>query len=145
MGTHVKRSSANPEMLYKFADLYNMPSTKIDGMDVVTVRDSAREAIDKIRNESGPILIEAMTYRFRGHSMADPSSYRKSQEVVEWQKNDPIIKLEKLLSSQKIIDQQKILKIKESVDSEIFDCIEFAKNSPDPKIESLLENVYQNE
>ena len=91
MGTHVKRSSANPEMLYKFADLYNMPSTKIDGMDVVTVRDSAREAIDKIRNESGPILIEAMTYRFRGHSMADPSEYRENEEVQQWQKEkDPI-------------------------------------------------------
>ena len=77
--------------------------------------------------------------------MADPSSYRKSQEVVEWQKNDPILKLEKFLSNQNIIDQKKILEIKENVDSEISDCIAFAKNSPDPKIEALLENVYQNE
>ena len=74
MGTHVKRSSAAADILYKFADLYGMPATRIDGMDVITVKDSTKEAINKIRTNGGPVLIEAMTYRFRGHSMADPSA-----------------------------------------------------------------------
>ncbi|MCH2305714.1 MAG: pyruvate dehydrogenase (acetyl-transferring) E1 component subunit alpha [SAR202 cluster bacterium] len=145
MGTHVNKTRSSGKDIYKIADSYKIPSIQVDGMDVLEMQKATQQSIEKIRSGEGPVFLEAMCYRFRGHSMADPSSYRKSQEVVEWQKNDPIIKLEKFLSNQKIIDQQKILKIKESVDSEIFDCIEFAKNSPDPKIESLLENVYQNE
>ena len=145
MGTHVNKTRSSGKDIYKIADSYKIPSIQVDGMDVLEVQKATQQSIEKIRSGVGPVFLEAMCYRFRGHSMADPSSYRKSQEVVEWQKNDPIIKLEKFLSNQKIIDQQKILKIKESVDSEVFDCIEFAKNSPDPKIESLLENVYQNE
>ncbi|MFL2746398.1 MAG: pyruvate dehydrogenase (acetyl-transferring) E1 component subunit alpha [Dehalococcoidia bacterium] len=145
MGTHVNKTRSSGKDIYKIADSYKIPSMQVDGMDVLEVQKATQQSIEKIKSGQGPVFLEAMCYRFRGHSMADPSSYRKSQEVVEWQKNDPIIKLEKFLSDQKIIDQQKIIKIKESVDSEIFDCIEFAKNSPEPKIESLLENVYQNE
>ena len=122
-----------------------MPSMQIDGMDVLKVQKATQQSIEKIKSGQGPVFLEAMCYRFRGHSMADPSSYRKSEEVVEWQKNDPIIKFEKFLSNQNIIDQKKILEIKENVDSKISDCITFAKNSPDPKIEALLENIYQNE
>ena len=145
MGTHVNKTRSSGKDIYKIADSYKIPSVQIDGMDVLEVQKATQQSIEKIKSGQGPVFIEAMCYRFRGHSMADPSSYRKSQEVVEWQKNDPIIKLEKFLSNQNIIDQKKILEIKENVDSEISDCIAFAKNSPDPKIEALLENVYQNE
>ena len=132
MGTHVKRSSANPEMLYKFADLYNMPSTKIDGMDVVTVRDSAREAIDKIRNESGPILIEAMTYRFRGHSMADPSEYREHEEVQQWQKEkDPIELFKQYCFTNNILSKEETELINQEVKEVIKECLDFAENSQD--------------
>ena len=145
MGTHVKRSSANPEMLYKFADLYNMPSTKIDGMDVVTVRDSAREAIDKIRNESGPILIEAMTYRFRGHSMADPSEYREHEEVQQWQKEkDPIELFKQYCYTNNILSKEAVEVINQEVKEVIKECLDFAENSPFPDMNVAADKIYNN-
>tara|TARA_B100001142_G_scaffold87645_3_gene89365 strand:- start:1248 stop:2210 length:963 start_codon:yes stop_codon:yes gene_type:complete len=145
MGTHVKRSSANPEMLYKFADLYNMPSTKIDGMDVVTVRDSAREAIDKIRNESGPILIEAMTYRFRGHSMADPSEYREHEEVQQWQKEkDPIELFKQYCFTNNILSKEETELINQEVKEVIKECLDFAENSPFPDMNVAADKIYNN-
>ena len=145
MGTHVKRSSANPEMLYKFADLYNMPSTKIDGMDVITVRDSAREAIDKIRNESGPILIEAMTYRFRGHSMADPSEYREHEEVQQWQKEkDPIELFKQYCFTNNILSKEEAELINQEVKEVIKECLDFAENSPFPDMNVAADKIYNN-
>jgi pyruvate dehydrogenase E1 component alpha subunit len=145
MGTHVKRSSANPEMLYKFADLYNMPSTKIDGMDVVTVRDSAREAIDKIRNESGPILIEAMTYRFRGHSMADPSEYRENEEVQQWQKEkDPIELFKQYCFTNNILSKEETELINQEVKEVIKECLDFAENSQFPDMNVAADKIYNN-
>jgi len=145
MGTHVKRSSANPEMLYKFADLYNMPSTKIDGMDVVTVRDSAREAIDKIRNESGPILIEAMTYRFRGHSMADPSEYRENEEVQQWQKEkDPIELFKQYCFTNNILSKEETELINQEVKEVIKECLDFAENSQLPDMNVAADKIYNN-
>ncbi len=145
MGTHVKRSSANPEMLYKFADLYNMPSTKIDGMDVVTVRDSAREAIDKIRNESGPILIEAMTYRFRGHSMADPSEYREHEEVQQWQKEkDPIELFKQYCFTNNILSKEETELINQEVKEVIKECLDFAENSQFPDMNVAADKIYNN-
>jgi pyruvate dehydrogenase E1 component alpha subunit len=145
MGTHVKRSSANPEMLYKFADLYNMPSTKIDGMDVVTVRDSAREAIDKIRNESGPILIEAMTYRFRGHSMADPSEYRENEEVQQWHKEqDPIELFKQYCFTNNILSKEETELINQEVKEVIKECLDFAENSQFPDMNVAADKIYNN-
>tara|TARA_Y100001960_G_scaffold323336_1_gene401601 strand:+ start:149 stop:1111 length:963 start_codon:yes stop_codon:yes gene_type:complete len=145
MGTHVNKTRSSGENIYKIADSYNIPSLQVDGMDVIEVEKATQESIEKIKSGQGPIFMEALCYRFRGHSMADPSSYRKSQEVKNWQKNDPIIKFERFLINQNIIDQKQILKIRENVDSEVEKSIEFAQNSPDPKIESLFENVYKNE
>ena len=143
MGTHVKRSSANPEMLYKFADLYNMPSTKIDGMDVLTVRDSAREAIDKIRNERGPILIEAMTYRFRGHSMADPSAYRENEEVQQWQKEkDPIELFKQHCYTNDVLTKEEVELVNEEVKAVIKECLDFAENSPFPDMSVAADKIY---
>ena len=145
MGTHVKRSSANPEMLYKFADLYNMPSTKIDGMDVLTVRDSAREAIDKIRNERGPILIEAMTYRFRGHSMADPSAYRENEEVQQWQKEkDPIELFKQHCYTNDVLTKEEVELVNEEVKAVIKECLDFAENSPFPDMSVAADKIYNN-
>lgn len=143
MGTHVKRSSANPDMLYKFADLYGMPSTKIDGMDVLTVRDSAREAIDKIRKKNGPILIEAMTYRFRGHSMADPSAYRENEEVQQWQKEkDPIELFKKYCISNDFLNEAEIKSVDDEVKEIIQECLNFAENSPLPDMNVAKDKIY---
>src|SRR6185312_17488488 len=96
MGTALADASATQE-LYRFAAGYNIPGARCDGMDVADCYRAAGEALEHVRSGAGPYFLEAMTYRFRGHSMADPELYRKQEEVRKWQSDDPIGKVEKLL------------------------------------------------
>jgi pyruvate dehydrogenase E1 component alpha subunit len=89
MGTSVERASAVSEIRQK-AEGYNIPNSRVDGMDVMAVRGAAEEVIEKVRSGNGPYFLEAVTYRYRGHSMGDPERYRKSEEIKKWQENDPI-------------------------------------------------------
>ncbi|MGO9829197.1 MAG: thiamine pyrophosphate-dependent enzyme [Myxococcaceae bacterium] len=89
IGTEVHRHSAVPE-LYKRVAAYNIPAEKIDGMDVLKVYDVARQAISHIRRGGGPQFIECETYRYRGHSMADPGTYRPAVELKAYQAHDPL-------------------------------------------------------
>jgi pyruvate dehydrogenase E1 component alpha subunit len=89
MGTSVERASAVGE-IYKKAEGYQIPSRRIEGMDVIEVRNTALEVIETVRKEKTPYFLEIVTYRFRGHSMGDPERYRKAEEVKKWQENDPI-------------------------------------------------------
>ena len=81
MGTHVERTHAGGRDIYTTAEAYRIPAAQIDGMNVVEVGEATVEALKRVRSGSGPVFIEAMTYRFRGHSMADPSAYRDDVEV----------------------------------------------------------------
>ena len=142
MGTHVKRSSAAADILYKFADLYGMPATRIDGMDVITVQDSTKEAINKIRTNSEPVLIEAMTYRFRGHSMADPSAYRDDSEVEEWQDKDPILLFKQYVKENNLLTDSDISNLENEVKVIIEDCLKFAEDSPLPDMSVARDKIY---
>ena len=142
MVTHVKRSSAAADILYKFADLYGMPATRIDGMDVLTVQDSAKEAINKMRTNGGPVLIEAMTYRFRGHSMADPSSYREDSEIKEWEDKDPILLFKEYVKQNNLLTDIDISNIENEVKVIIENCLKFAENSPLPDMSVAMDKIY---
>src|SRR5512146_3088538 len=89
MGTSVGRASAVSEMTQK-AEGYGMPNARIDGMDMIAVHEKAKEMIETVRGGAGPMFLEVMAYRFRGHSMGDPERYRKSEEVHKWEESDPI-------------------------------------------------------
>ena len=89
IGTEVHRHSALPE-LYKRVAAYRIPAEKIDGMDVLKVYDATRHALDRIRRGGGPQFIECETYRYRGHSMADPGTYRPAVELKAYQAHDPL-------------------------------------------------------
>ena len=89
MGTTIERASAVSEMIQK-AQGYGMKSAQVDGMDLIAVREKSKEMLETIRGGEGPMFLEIMTYRFRGHSMGDPERYRKAEEVHHWQENDPI-------------------------------------------------------
>ena len=89
IGTEVHRHSAVPE-LYKRAAGYNIPAEKIDGMDVLKVYDAAHHALGRIRRGGGPQFLECETYRYRGHSMADPGTYRPAVELKAFQAHDPV-------------------------------------------------------
>ncbi len=90
IGTEIHRHSAVVEV-YKRAAAYNVPAERVDGMDVLTVHEAARRALERIRSGGGPQFIEAETYRYRGHSMADPGTYRPAVEVKAYEACDPIV------------------------------------------------------
>ncbi|MEE8121773.1 MAG: pyruvate dehydrogenase (acetyl-transferring) E1 component subunit alpha, partial [Anaerolineales bacterium] len=89
MGTSVERASAVSEIRQK-AEGYGIPNRRVDGMDVMAVRQAALEALEYARDGGGPYFLEILTYRFRGHSIGDPERYRQAEEVEKWQENDPI-------------------------------------------------------
>ena len=142
MGTAVERASAVPEIRQK-AEGYGIPNSRVDGMNVIEVREAAQVALEKVRGEGGPYFLEAITYRYRGHSMGDPERYRPSDEVKKWQENDPIgIYHKYLTAAQKIATEEELAHIDEQVGQEIQESVQFAESSPEPAPETLFDNIY---
>lgn len=140
MGTSVERASAVSEIRQK-AEGYGMKNGRVDGMDVLAVYEAAKEAIDYVRRESKPYLLEAVTYRFRGHSMGDPERYRTQDEVRRWQANDPIgIFRNKLLAMN--IPAEELDAIEARAEADTQKAVEFAEASPEPGLEELFTDVY---
>jgi pyruvate dehydrogenase E1 component alpha subunit len=141
MGTHIERTRAGGKDIYLNADAYKIPAAQIDGMDVVAVRDSFTEALERIRAGEGPVFLEAMTYRFVGHSLQDPQSYRESAEVDQWRIRDPIDTFREASFVDGLLDDGQITRIGERVDAAISEAIAFAEQSDEPGPEALFENV----
>ena len=142
MGTHVARTHAVGTDLYLAAEPYKIPAAQVDGMDLVAMRDATLEAVKRVRSGSGPVFLEAMTYRFRGHSMADPSSYRDSLEVDEWRLRDPIERFKALSLEEGLITEEVITVQEEEAEKTVQDAVRFAEESPEPEVDSLHDNVY---
>jgi pyruvate dehydrogenase E1 component alpha subunit len=142
MGSHVERTHAAGKNLYLAADAYNIQAAQIDGMDVVDVRQHTAKALERVRSGGGPVFLEAMTYRFRGHSIADPSTYRDASEVEEWQLKDPINTFREASLVEGLIDDEEITRIEEQVEAAVAEAVQFAEESDEPSPESLYENVY---
>ena len=124
------------------ADSYRIRAAQVDGMDVLAIQEATNEALDIIRKGEGPVFIEAMTYRFVGHSVQDPQAYRETEEIEQWRAKDPIKTFRESSLSQGLVDEKDIESIDEKVDQVIADATKFAEESPEPPIESLYENVY---
>jgi len=141
MGTQVARASAVSEIRQK-ASGYGMKSEHVDGMDVLAVRQVAERMLAEIRGGSGPQLLEALTYRFRGHSMGDPERYRKPEEVHRWEEEDPIGLYRKYLVSKAIAAEEELNQLDDSSAREVQEAVDFAEASPDPAPEDLFKNIY---
>lgn len=141
MGTAVERASAVSEIIQK-AQAYAMPSRRVDGMDVMAMRQAAEEMIEAIRNGAGPMLMEAMTYRFRGHSMGDPERYRKPEEVHRYQENDPIGIFRKYLQENGIATEKELNQLDDEAEAIVEDAVQFAEASPEPQPHELFEHIY---
>lgn len=144
MGTAVERASAVSEIRQKALG-YNMPNSRVDGMDVLAVRQAAQEVLEQIRNGSGPYLMEIVTYRYRGHSMGDPERYRKQEEVKRWEENDPIGIYRKYLISNQIFEESKLDELDQKAESEVKEAVRFAEESPEPPAEALFADIYAEE
>jgi pyruvate dehydrogenase E1 component alpha subunit len=136
MGTAVDRASAVSQIRQK-AEGYSMPNARVDGMDVLAVRQAAEQALEGVRRE-GPFLLEAITYRFRGHSMGDPERYRQSEEVRRWQEGDPIGIIRKQLLERGTFDEAALDAEEQRVEAEVQDAVQYAEASPNPAPELLF-------
>ena len=141
MGTHLARASALKAMHSKGC-AYGMPSRQVDGMDVLLVRDAVSSAIDYARSGMGPSLLEATTYRYRGHSMADPELYRHREEVETWKLRDPVRHFQTSLQLGRFLTDEQAEAVSKDVDREVDDAVAFADKSPDPDPSAICEDVY---
>lgn len=141
MGTAVSRSSSEPEF-YRRAASYRMHGERVDGMDLFAVRDTAERLVNEVRTTSRPVLLEAVTYRYRGHGAADPGTYRTREEVEEWRQRDPIGIVERHLLEDGAITEEVIEKLHQEVQAEVEECLKFAEESPWPAPEELYQDVY---
>jgi len=141
MGLRVEKGSAVAE-IYRKACAFDMRSERVDGNDVLAVRDVVRNAAKYAREEHEPILIEAVSFRFRGHSVVDPDRYRSEEEVRTGRSNDPIAAFAQRLMAAGILDENKQHEIEERVEREVNDAIKFADESPDPAVDELFDYMY---
>lgn len=141
MGTAVEYASAVRDM-YKKAAAYEMAAAQIDGQDVLAVYDATKKALDHCRSGSGPFFLETLTYRFRGHSMADPEAYRTKEEVESRRKDDPILRFRDKLVADNGATDAELQKISAEVDEEMERAVQFADESPVPEPSTLTDYVY---
>jgi pyruvate dehydrogenase E1 component alpha subunit len=141
MGTALARHSAVTDLSHK-ADGMGVPGVRVDGMDVLAVRETVAEHIRLAREERKPTLVEAFTYRYRGHSAADPEVYRDKEEVEEWQRKDPIESFASRLIKEKVLTKEDVERIREQAEQTVLEAVEFADNSPEPPLDSLYDHLY---
>ena len=135
------RSTSTPE-IHKKAKAFGLPGVEVDGMDVLAVREVAEQAIFRARSGEGPTLIEALTYRFRGHSLADPDELRSIEEKEAWIAKDPIVRLSNYIIANNIDNQVSLDEIKNRVKQNIDQAIDFALSSPEPNTKDLKKYLF---
>src|SRR5579883_1939230 len=141
MSMSVKRATAVADIASRAA-AYDMPGVNVDGMDVLAVYEATRQAVERARAGEGPSLIVATTYRFEGHNIGDPQPYRSRDEVEEWRKRDAIERFGRFLIDEGIATRAEIEAIHQAVDQKIDEAVEFARQSPEPELSSLEDDVY---
>jgi pyruvate dehydrogenase E1 component alpha subunit len=140
MGTTIDRSAANPE-LWKRGEIYGMYGVQVDGMDVMQVKRTMEDAIKRAR-DGQPVLIESLTYRYRGHSVADAARYRTKEEVALWREQDPIERFYRQLHDADKMTEEERKEIDGRVTQLVDEAVQFAEDSPQPDPEGLFEYLY---
>jgi len=141
MGTAVDRASAVSE-IYRKACAYDMESIRIDGNDLVEVLTKTSEFVEKTRKDSQPRFIEALCYRFKGHSVVDPDKYRDEKEKERWLKNDPVLYFEHRLLEGKVATEVDLKAVRQEVDAEVDEIVRYADESPNPPVDELYKFLY---
>jgi pyruvate dehydrogenase E1 component alpha subunit len=142
MGTAVDRASA-VRQVFERGCAYDVETHQFNGQNLLEVYEAVRDALNHARQE-GPVLLEAMTYRFVGHSMGDPERYRQKSEVEEWRGRDPIALFAHVLAEQKVAEGPQLEEVARSVEKELAEIVRFAEESPEPDDAALCEFVYVN-
>ena len=141
MGTPLYRTLAVEDVSVR-ARGYPMECAIVNGDDVLEMREATRHALERARKGGVPFFLEAKTYRFRGHSMADPAKYRTKEEVQQWRNRDPIALLGQRIEALGIATPERLKELDAEAIAEVKDAVEFAENSPEPEPESVMRDVY---
>jgi pyruvate dehydrogenase E1 component alpha subunit len=141
IGMAHERATSQPE-IYRKASVFGMPGVEVDGMDVLAVRTVAQVAVARARAGEGPTLIECLTYRFRGHSLADPDELRSKEEKDTWLARDPIKRFEAYLLEQKLLEEVALKEIRDRIQGAIDDALSFAEESPEPNPDDLYKYIF---
>ncbi|MFN5516212.1 MAG: pyruvate dehydrogenase (acetyl-transferring) E1 component subunit alpha [Cyanobacteriota bacterium] len=141
IGMAHERATSQPE-IYKKASVFSLPGVEVDGMDIVAVYQVAKEAVARARAGEGPTLIEALTYRFRGHSLADPDELRSADEKQFWGARDPIKKFAAYATEHNLVTQEELKAIEKRVQADIDAALAFAEASPEPDPAELHRYVF---
>ena len=141
MGTALARHSAVTDLRRK-GESFGVPGVRCDGMDVADTHRTIVDALHRARDERQPVLVEAVTYRFRGHSMADPEEYRTREQVAEWRRRDPIALWSARLIEAGVLDQTGVDQLDADAVAKVDEAVAFADASPFPTPESLYDDVY---
>jgi pyruvate dehydrogenase E1 component alpha subunit len=144
MGTSTERALAQTE-IWKFAETYGVPGERVDGMDVLAIRDAVGRAVARARKEKTPSLIEADTYRFRGHSMRDPAGavYRTKEEVEREKLRDPIVLFREKIVSAGVLSEADVRAVEKDVNDRVDEAVAYADASPEPPDEWLFSDIYK--
>ena len=141
MSMSVERATA-ARTIAERSTAYNIPGHSVDGNDLFAVYEATTAAVARARAGDGPSLIEAKTYRWRGHSKSDRNLYRTSDEIDEWKRRDPILRLQSWLRERDLITDAAISELQQSVAAEVEAAIVFAKDSPEPSADNMEQEVY---
>jgi pyruvate dehydrogenase E1 component alpha subunit len=141
MGTALERHSAVTDLMRK-GESFGVPGMRCDGMDVLDTHAVTTEALRRAREDRQPVLVEAVTYRFRGHSMADPEEYRTKEQVEEWRRRDPIVLFSERLVRESVLSEDDATELDAQAVARVDDAVAFADASPHPPPESLYDDVY---
>jgi pyruvate dehydrogenase E1 component alpha subunit len=141
MGTAVQRVSATVEV-YKRAEAYGMHAEQVDGMDVLAMYEATQRLAAQVRSGEGPAFLEAICYRFRGHSMSDPEFYRRKEEVERWRALDPIEQLKRRLVAEGVLQEADVARMQEEADRLAASAADFAEKSAPPSPDTLMRDVY---
>ena len=141
IGMDHNRATSDPE-IWRKAGSFGMAGEEVDGMDVLAVRDAAQRAVERARAGEGPTLLECLTYRYRGHSLADPDELREEAEKQFWAQRDPIKRLASQLVNQGLVTAEELKAIDREVDAEVVDCVDFALSAPEPDPAELTRYIW---
>ena len=141
IGMAHERASSQTE-IYKKASVFGMPGYEVDGMDVLAVRSVAKKAIERARAGEGPTLLECLTYRYRGHSVADPDELRSAEEKQFWRDRDPIKQFQAYLIEQNLANDSDLKAIRDKITAVVEDSLTFAEESPEPNPADLRKYIF---
>jgi pyruvate dehydrogenase E1 component alpha subunit len=130
------------QRLAQHARTYGIPASTVDGNDLIAVRDAIKKAVEKCRAGKGPVFVECLTHRMRGHYEGDPAKYRELSQLAEWKKKDPIARVARLLKGKKAVSDKELQDIEQGARAEVEKAAEFSLSSPFPAPDEVNSLVY---